>query len=124
MDIFDAAYKDHSEDGVDFQIVDPVTKDAFTDAEGNLFTMTLRALSSTPVKSADKAFRKLHPSKVWTKDEQEAYQATVVSAALVSWRGTRMEFTPANAKKLLIGQPWIADKAFLFILDADRFLSA
>lgn len=124
MDIFDADYKDHSEEGVDFQIVDPVTKEAFTNEKGEVFTMTLRALSSAPVKAADKAFRKLHPSKAWTKEEQEAYQVAVVSAALAGWRGTRMEYKAENVKKLLTGQAWIAEKAFLFILDADRFLSA
>jgi hypothetical protein len=125
MDILDSNYKDHSEGGVDFPVLDPVTKEAFTDESGEVFALKLRALSSKPVQAADKEFRRLHPARTWSEEEQKAYTLAMVKAALVSWKGTRAKFDSENISKILsLWDGKLAEKAFRFILDGDRFLSA
>lgn len=125
MDIIDTSYKDRSEEGADFVVLDPVTKETYTDDQGVVFALKLRALSAKSVQAADKEFRRLHPAKNWSEDDQKAYRLAVVKAALVGWVGTRLEFTPENAPKILgLWDGKLAEKAFLFILDGDRFLQA
>lgn len=125
MDIFDSVYKDHSDAGIDFPVLSPDTHEAFTDEKGVPFRFKLRALSSKAVKAADKEFRRLHPAKAWSDDESKAYQVAMVKAALLGWVGTRAEYTPENVAKILsLWDGKLAEKAFLFILESDRFLLA
>jgi hypothetical protein len=128
MDIFKAEVKDNSEDGVEYVVLNPTTKEPFgiEDEEGRIvepFTLTVLAFSAPPVKSFDRRFRKLHPSKDWSEDESKAYRSGLCVAACVGWKGSGVTYSKESAAKLF-AQDWLAVKVFTFILDADRFLSA
>ena len=128
MDVFKADYKDHSNDGVEYILIDPVTREPFgiEDADGKVtqvFKMRLLSISAPAVKAADRQFKKLHPSRTWAEEESKDYRKALCVAACVGWEGSEVAFDQEAAKKLF-DVDWIAAKVFAFILDGDRFLSA
>lgn len=126
MDIFDSEIRDLTEQGVEFVVTNPdPAGEAFGTGEGKAFqpfTLTLLGMNSKPVQEFNKRFRKLHPSKVWSEEEQAEYTAGMAKAATTGWTGSKVEFTPESAGKLFAKQEWLSKKVFAFILDGDRFL--